>query len=535
MTTNLSQPYSFQGASYSRLHGDWRITITDPNIDWSTEWRELAARADDLIRNDSVMHAMLRAKISGTHGNRGLRFRSLYGEDAENDTSTDESGMRREIDDLIHRVSHDHTLDATGMMSRQMLEECLDVTATVKGDAWAVRKYIPNRPRAQLATCWMTVQPYRITNPPGLMNSDTLYEGITMDANGRPDGIWIAPAQRGQLVARAEIKDYTYVPWYSDDGQTNIIHRVGLRPPGAYRGVTMFAPLMSMAKQTKGVIEAYVVAKRIQACHPIFIACDDPTEAAKADRNGAVWGPNTTVEPGKIYYVGRDAQVNFPSWAFNGEDMKDFLDTLYRNQMAAWELPICVVLGQMSSGSNQAARSDWMQYYRTCQRWQDEHINQCTRIIDESIIREGVARGWLPEPENGDYTNYLRGRHVRPPKSMPDPLKEVQAIKGWADLGRSMTGAFAEAGLDLRDEIMQRAEDNKLYEAQGVDLTTDQTGESTSEPGKETNDEPISSGTDQPPLADEAKRTGSTGPATQRPRRARRGNGDTERREALAG
>ncbi len=501
--TGVAGVFAYQGAALSRLQGDWRITITDPQLDWTTESIQLAARAEDLVRNDPVMAALMESKISGTHGNAGLRFRSLYAEDGSNETSPAETEMRRVIDDLIAQASNGRQLDATGLMCRSEFEEAIDRLATSKGECFAIRKYIPDRPASTIATCWQIIQPYRVTNPPGRPNDATLYEGIELDANGAPAGIHIAPAMRGTAInARLfDAKDWDYVPWYAPDGSCNIIHRIGLRPPGGYRGITAFAPLMAIAKQVKGTIEAYVVAKRIQACHPIFIKADDPVAAAKADRNGAVWGNNTTIEPGKTYYIGRDADMVIPQWSFNGADMNDFLNALYRNQFAAWGMPICVVLGQMSSGSNQAARSDWMQYYRTCQRWQDDHIEQCSRIIDESILRESVARGRLQDTGQS-WARYMQGRYVRPPKSMPEPTKEVQGIKGWADLGRDMTSAFAEAGLDFRESVMQRAEDNALLKAQGVELVTDNVGKTGPGQNEDGADEPKG---DEPPKPSDEK------------------------------
>ncbi len=496
--SGISSAYSYSAAALSRLHADWRIDITDPQLDWTTEATQLAARAEDLIRNDPVICALLDAKISGTHGNTGLKFKSLYAEDGENETSDAEQAMRRAIDDEIELCSDGRQIDANGLMVRAEFEEAIDRLATSKGECFAVRKFIPGRVNARLATCWLIIQPYRISNPPGQVNGPNLYEGIKLDDNGAPLGIHIAPAMRGTALTNSlDPSGWTYVQWYDPEtGAPNVIHRIGIRPPGGYRGITNFAPLMARAKQVRGVVEAYVVAKRIQACHPLFIRADDPVQAAKADRNGAVWGNNTTFEPGKVYYIGRDAEIATPNWSFNGADMQSFLHGLYTDMFSAWGLPICVVLGQMSSGSNQAARSDWMQYYRTCTRWQDDHIEQVSRIIDESIVREGVARGRIPN-SSAPWTRYMRGRYVRPPKNMPDPLKEAQAIEAWAAVGRDLTSLYADAGLDFRESIMQRAEDDELMKAQGVPLslaTNPQPSNKAADDGKPANASPDDAG-----------------------------------------
>lgn len=465
--TTYNQQNSHQGAWRDRLQGRWRIWEYDPNDDWIFDAVALGNRAADLVRNDPVMSALMVSKLIGTHGSEGLKFRSLYQEDASQETSPAEAVIRGELEDEIRQSSCGTQLDASGIMTRRELEEALDENATVYGECWAIRQFIPNRVGARIATCWRLIRHDRVCNPPNRVDGDNLYQGIELDDNGAPVAVWFGPPRRFGIVYH--IEDFTRVPWYGPDGARNVIHRIGKRVPGAYRGISMFSSNIFMAKQTKGLLDAQVVAKRIQACHPIFIECDDPKAAAAADKNGAVWGPNTTMEPGKVYYVGHGNAVHFSSWQFQGADMKAFLDTLYRNQFSAWGMPIDVVLAQLGNTNMAASRSAWLQYYRQCTRWQDDHREQVSKIIDESIIREAVARGRIKTPLT-DWNRIMIGRYVRPPRSMPDPLKEAMAVKEWASLGRDLTGLFAESGVDFRESIMERAMNDKFLEAQGVTI-----------------------------------------------------------------
>ncbi|MBA3708132.1 MAG: phage portal protein [Planctomycetes bacterium] len=469
MTAALQFSGAWQGAAGNRLMGPWRVWENDPNSDWTNEAASLSVRAWDLVRNDPVMAALLTAKIIGTHGAEGLRLRSQYSADRIEAVSDAEVEIRRHVEDEVAAAT---SIDATGLMTRHEFEEALDELATVSGESFAVRLFIPDRPGATTATCWRIIRPERVCNPPGKTDSNALYQGLALDDNGAIAGIWIAPPRRmGSAMPRHD--DWAFVPWYAEDGSRNVIHRIGKRMPGSYRGVSLFAANIPLAKQIKGVLDAYVVAKRVQACHPIFISCDDPLAAAAADRNGAVWGPNTTLEPGKVYYVGRDASVNFSTWSFQGADMREFLDTLYRNQFAALGMPIDVVLAQLGNTNMAASRSAWLQYYRQCTRWQDDHIEQVSRVLDEAIIREAVARGRLSFPADMPWPRIMCGRYVRPPRSMPDPLKEAMAVKAWVELGRDRTGLFAESGVDFRDSIVQRADDDRWMESQGVESAED--------------------------------------------------------------
>jgi hypothetical protein len=68
----------------------------------------------------------------------------------------------------------------------------------------------------------------------------------------------------------------------------------------------------------------------------------------------------------------------------------------------------------------------------------------------------------------------MKGRYIRPARSMPDPLKEAMAVREWKDLGRDLTSLFGESGIDFRDSIAQREEDDRWMEEHNVAPATDQ-------------------------------------------------------------
>lgn len=471
----MSYPHSFQGASANRVQGGW-LMETDPNQDWINESLDLATRATDLVRNDPVSAALLNAKTRGEQGSQGLKFRSLVEIDGDDNASSDaETELRQQIEALIDEASQGRNLDAQGLCTRRELETQLSELAAVAGESWLVRCDIPDRVGAVTSTCWKLIRRSRICNPPGMTDGPELFQGVAL-GDGGPTGVWVGPPRR-LWSEQPKAAEWIFVPWYDDNGIPCVIHRIGKREAGAYRGISLYAPNLYLAKQIKNTIDAYVVAKRIQACHPIFIKCSDPVAAAKKDRNGVVWGPNTTIEPGKVYYIGEEGEVSFPTFSFQGSDMREFLDTLYRNEFAAWGLPIDVVLAQLGKTNMAASRSAWLQYYRQCDCWQDDHIEQAAHIINLCIIQEAILAGKLKVPAGMTLHQLMRGRWIRPPRSMPDPLKEAQAVRAWADLQRDLTGLFAESGVDFRESTMQREEDNRWLEEHDLDISEETIGE----------------------------------------------------------
>ena len=461
-----------QGARSNRLQGQWLGAETDPNDDWKQDSSELAVRAADLVRNDPIAAALLNAKTAGEQGPKGLRFRSLVELDSDVEVdSTAETELRQAIEDEIELASDGTSLDAIGVSTRRELESGLSELSAIGGDGFLIRCWIEGRPLAHGNTCWRAMRRDRISNPPGRTDDATIYQGIELDEHSAPTAVWIGPPHRF-FLSTPQPQAWTRVPWYDENGVQSVIHRVGNRRPSSYRGLSMFASILYLAKQVKSAIDAYVVAKRVQACHPIFIRCESPVAAAKADANGAIWAPNTTLEPGKVYYVGPDAEISFPSWSFNGSDMQAFLDTLYRNQFAAWGLPIDVVLAQLGKTNMAASRSAWLQYYRQCERWQDDHIEQCSKIIDTNIIQEAILAGRIQVPSGITLRQVMKGRYIRPPRAMPDPLKEAMAVQAWQELGRDLTGLFGESGVDFKESILQRQEDDRWLESHDVELST---------------------------------------------------------------
>jgi capsid protein len=457
----------YEGASINRLTGSSWSYATEPTDDWLFNARELGNRAASLVRNDPVMAALLSSRIVGTFGNRGLVFRSLYQVDESPETTEAERKVRDQVNSWLKRCSQRAWIDAACTMTRLEFESALDGEAAIRGEAFAIRQYRPDRIGTPVGTCWQMIRTDRVSNPPGITDGKNYFQGIELDDFGAPMAIWIAPPRRAQKYQNAATAaEFIRVPWYADDGTLNVIHRVGSRVPGSPRGVSCFAPNVFLAQQIQKAIEAYVVAKRIQACHPIFIESEDPVAAAAADANGAVFGTNTRLEPGKVYYVGHGSGVHFPSWQFQGADMREFLDTLYRNQFAAWGFPVDVVLADLGKTNMAASRSAWTQFYQRCAILQDEAIAQGTSIIDQAWIREGIVRGEIDA--DLDNPHLFDGEYIRPPRPMPDPLKEANAAKAWSEMKRDLSGIFSESGIDFDASMKQRAQDERLMEEQGL-------------------------------------------------------------------
>jgi capsid protein len=456
----------FVAATNHRLLGGWPDPIREPLHEWSTDAPTLAARGMELWQNDPFAQAMVTARQLALFGAEGLQFRSLYEIDGTALTTGPERDARRQINDAIMRAGMRFGLDAQRCRSRLALEKELDCLACVQGDAFAIRRLLPGRKNASHMTCWRIIPSYRVSNPDNRPSGGNLYEGIELDDDMQPIALHVMKGRLGQFGYAVNAK-WERIPWTAEDGTPNVIHRVGWRLPGMIRGVSMFAPLILLSRQIAGTVEAHVAGKRAQACQTFIIKTQDAEELAEADRDGAKLGPHTRFQPVTVAYVSHENEVVLPQNKFEGSDLKEFLDANRKPLCAAWGLPIEVVLAMMGEASLASARAGLDHFNRVGRSLQNEHIEQCASLIDESIIREEVAVGRFV-PNTDDWSRIMAGDYKRPSKFVTDPIKEAQAVKAEIEIGRAPSMAFSERGWDYESETEQKMQDAEFLQIQAA-------------------------------------------------------------------
>ena len=317
------------------------------------------------------------------------------------------------------------------------------------------------------------VQPERVCNPRGMQNSATLYEGIQLAKSGRRIGIHVATSTRSSYYGPGYGYDSTFIPWVAKDGTPNVIHKTGMMLPGMLRGVSMFAPMLVLMSQLKGITEALVAAKRAQACHSLIVKLGDSENSQKIMRSlrkDNQLGPYAQMKPLSILFTDQDVDVQQFSPKLDGDDVDAFLTTGWKLLAASWKMPIEVVLARMGEASLSSARAGLDHYNRVGHQLQNEHITCVSSVIDESIVREAVLRGWV-DAGTDDWTLIMAGKYKRPAKFSTDVLKEAQSVKAEIEAGRAPSMAYSDRGWDWEAEQEQRIQDQE-YVAALVDASS---------------------------------------------------------------
>jgi len=455
-----------QGARMAAALGQWSAWLGDPDQTWTWDAETLAARSWDLVRNDGHCRAMLEAVLMMTLGASGLRFCSLYQADDQADTSDAEKKARRAIERSIANASTATRLDAGGQLARRNLARQFMINKIVTGDGFAVRVWAPARPGAYQGSAWRVVPFERVCNPDRQSNSDRLWEGMEYDDAGVWSAVWVRDRHPGSIGA-GRPPTWTRHAVCAPDGTRNVLH--GFRAlAGERRGVSWFAPLLVLAKHLQQTTAAWVIAKRTQACHPLVVKTDDPKATADAQRAQAVLGPNTQLSPGRIYYTAAANDIYAPDWSFNGSDYQAFVDSQLRVFSAAWGLPFQFVMQQLTQANLASSRAALDQADRSGECFQQDLVDDFDAPINETIIREDVARGRLKlNVADGDWSRALRGRYLGPRRWSTDKLKDADAATSWIKLGVAPSTAFADQGMVYEEEVAQAAQDAAYRAAQG--------------------------------------------------------------------
>ncbi len=457
---------SSAGATTYRLLADWSVGLSDPNDDWKADAHTLAARAWDLIQNDPNARALVECMTLGVLGDCGLRFRSLYQADLNGETSDAELEFRRTIENVLSLARSGCGVDAAGALSSRDFTAQLLTSMLASGDGFAIRVWSP-RAESLLSQRWRILAPERVSNPEGKPNTPTLFEGIEYDAAGAPTALHVRTthpiSSQNKGAARWERID-----WRAPDGSLNVLHLFKPMRPGQRRGISWFAPLLVLAQHLSKTVEAFVVAKRTQACLPAIVKTDDPLATANAAKAGALLGPHTKWRPNTIAYTSLNSEVIFPSWQFNGSDYRDFLDVNLRAFAACWGLPFQFVMQQLTEANLASAQVALDQADKTFSALQDLVICKVERPIDEALLREGVARK-LIVPGAGTTPAMLNAaRYLRPRRPDANKQRTRDAALLFIDMGGSRTTAFSEMGYDFEEETLLRKQNDDFQKKHGV-------------------------------------------------------------------
>ncbi|MBA3684657.1 MAG: phage portal protein [Planctomycetes bacterium] len=460
-------------ASTDRILGSWGVTLADPMDVSADSGPNVGARGEWLYDNDPLAKAVVETILAGALGTSGLEYHSLYQADDAEKASDAEVAVRKQIARRLRCATRGTRFDANGVLSRREMSAVTLASAITRGDSWSVRCWLPNRPGRQThATCWRIIHSARVCNPQWRADSEHFRQGIELDDSGDPIAIHVLSAHPASRVTKS--REWVRVALYAPDGSPNVTHHCVHRIPGQLRPVGWFAPVIQLMRLFGRTLEAKTVADSLKASMGLICECEDPEGMADADANGAVLTGNTKIVPGKVYYVRKGTVWKELNFQYNGQDFASWFDVVMTNLCAPFRVPPEFVLQRLTRSNMASSRVALAQAYATFHSTQNDLIGSTEDPWNHSVIHEDLARGTLgiaAPAEVEALDRLLSGHYMRPPRWMPDPMREGQAAALWVhQLGKSPTSVYADQGESFADQVVQRAQDDALMEQHGVEL-----------------------------------------------------------------
>lgn len=441
----------YDGARLGR-RGNGRAPSTSANAEIGPAQLRLRNRVRDLVRNNA--HAarivdVLAAQVVGT----GIVPVSRTG-----DRSLD-----RRVNDLwaawSDRCDADEQLDFYGL-----------TTLAVRGMIEAGEGLARFRPRRLDDDLPVPLQLQVLeadhidTTKHGLLTGGRDVLGIRFDGLGKRVSIWLFRDHPGDSVATAY--ESVAVP------AADVLHLYRKLRAGQVRGVTAFAPVVTLARDIADYHEAALVKARIEACFAGFITSDDTSSG------GVPVGPETkgpsgermqSLEPGALVRLNSGETITFAS-PTSSSSFDPFMVHSLQAMAAGVGLTYDQVTGDLRQANYSSLRAGKVEFRRLVEQIQYQAvIPMWCAPTRRRFIAAAVLAGILPRRAEGYPCDWI------PPANEPiDPLKDLSADILAVRSGRMTVPQFIAAwGNDPEAQLEEIARFNGVLDGLGLVLDID--------------------------------------------------------------
>lgn len=241
-------------------------------------------------------------------------------------------------------------------------------------------------------------------------------------------GLWLWPYHPGEMTTTINYKSFVseFVP------RDELIHMFRRERPGQVRGVTWFAPVLTIARDMADFIDAANVKARMEACFAGFIInSDESVPLFDQSLNGTqdVNVPDamtTTIEPGMLKELRSGQDIKFATPTATSQ-----IETILMYNLQALSVGVGCTYDQTTGDLRQAnyssLRAGKLDFWGLIGQLQAQTIiPQLCQPIWERFISRAILAGRLPDrKKNGGYPC----EWVVPAREMIDPKKDFDAQK----------------------------------------------------------------------------------------------------------
>jgi lambda family phage portal protein len=491
--------YPFQASELSTKEmGDWLPVIRSADSEINMFRDRMVARSRDMARNsgwaaggitrilDNVVGTNLRLSAMPDYRSLALRFgvKEFDAVWADEFQHAVEALWRNFSESLGHWNDLTRQL-TTGQQFRLALRHEL-----IDGEGLALAYWMPDRVGyggADYATCFLLVDPDRLSNPWQALDSKYLRGGVEIDNDGVAVAYHIRKAEQYDWYNTMEANTWERVEREDPDGWRRVIHSYDRDRAGQHRGIGVFTPVLNHMRMLATYYGVELQQATLAATLGTYVespydpalvqdAIDGDAELPLYQNLRAEWSKERpamfngvrvpTLAPGeKINTVSSEhPHSNFP--AFAHEMLCVFA--------SATGVSVEQVTQDWSKTNYSSARAALMETWKTLMRRRNNFATNFATPCYAVWLQEAMERGELPLPARApEYaeaaTSYARAKWLGPARGWVDPTKEPAGAVLRMEAGVStLEQEAAEQGADWEEIADQRAIEQRAYEQRGL-------------------------------------------------------------------
>lgn len=339
---------------------------------------------------------------------------------------------------------------------------------------------------ARYRTSFITIDPDRLSNPMGQIETLTLRGGVEMDSAGAPIAYHIRNAHASDWWAYGKNFTWTRVPRATAWGRPIVVHGFEPEREGQTRSISPFAGLVRRLRMITKFGEAELATAAVNAMFAAFVETDLPTDEVA---NRLTPQSTTFFDRTIAYFTNNPARVNGARIPVMPPGSKITVNGSPRQTTAfpAFETAFLQKIAARLGLSYEQLAMDWTktnyssaraalnEVWRHVQRVRAAFTEQVVSPLYFAFLEEAIDSGHVTLPKSApDFHDmpgaWARARWIGPGRGYVDPVKEAQGATVRLE---SMISTFeiecAEQGLDYEDVFDQIERENAEMQERGLE------------------------------------------------------------------
>lgn len=480
-------PLSYEGAATSGTYfSEWPAALRSPDRDWLPVRGAVTARVRERVRNDPVAASAKARRVNAAVG-KGWRIKfrpnaRALGIDLE---TARQLGGALSTEFQLYGYGHAFTSDAERRLTWGQQLRLAANHIVVDGEAlglgeWAEDEETRYRTRLRL------VDPDRLSNPRGRMDSDRLRGGVELDAWGAPDAYHIRERHASDFGGPGQFNWRRFERW-TDWGRPQVFHVFEPDRAGQTRGVSRFVTALKSFRALSRFTDATLQSATVNALIVAF-----------AKSNGGPAAVSESFEPKDVrdfetwrqdHY--REHPVNLadgaqiPILPYGDElslqtaskDVGSF-DAFVRSILRLIAATVGVTYEELSMDYSQtnysSARAALIHAWAETVALMGLLEDQLVRPFVVAWAEEAFDRGYVQIPDGApDFYDavdaYCQIHCIGPGRGYIDPTKEIDAAAARIEAGVStLEDECDDQGKDWEEVLDQRAIEQAALEERGL-------------------------------------------------------------------